>query len=141
MHSQGQEVAIFNGYWHRNPAYLEFDFYALGETNGVNSLNNLIENIQRYKQAKPHSKAVVIAHWGVDFKAVHTAQRRMARRLVAAGADLIIGHGPHCIQPIEYMNEVPVIYSIGNGVFNSNGEFERYQVLPFGALVRLDLQT
>lgn len=141
VHSQGQEVAIFNGYWHRNPAYLEFDFYALGETNGVNSLNNLIDNIQRYKQAKPHSKAVVIAHWGVDFKAVHTAQRRMARRLVAAGTDLIIGHGPHCIQPIEYINKVPVIYSIGNGVFNSNGEFERYQVLPFGALVRLDLQT
>lgn len=139
--SQGQNVAIFNGYWHRNPAYLEFDFYALGENNGVNSLNNLIKNIQRYKQDKPDSKVIVIAHWGIDFKEIHPVQRRMARRLVEVGADVIIGHGPHCIQPIEYINEVPVIYSIGNGVFNSNGEFERYQVLPFGALIRIDVHS
>lgn len=140
VNSQGQNVAIFNGYWHRNPAYLEFDFYALGESNGVNSLNSLVHTIKEYKRNKPHHKVIVIAHWGVDFKPVHIAQRRIARRLVEAGADLIIGHGPHCIQPIEYINEVPIIYSIGNGVFNSNGEFERHQVLAFGALIRVDIQ-
>ena len=137
---QNQAIAIFNGYWHRNPAYLEFDFYALGEKNGVNSLNSLIDSIKNYKQLNPQNKVIVSAHWGVDFKAIHPAQRRIAKRIVNAGADLIIGHGPHCLQPLEYIGNTPVIFSIGNGVFNSNGEFERYKVFPFGALIRIDIK-
>ena len=39
--------------------------------------------------------------------------------MVAAGADLIIGDHPHCLQKIDVIQGVPVIYSLGNFWFNS----------------------
>ena len=40
--------------------------------------------------------------------------------MVAAGADLIIGAHSHCLQGIDYIDGVPVFYSLGNYLFNSN---------------------
>ena len=36
-----------------------------------------------------------------------------------AGADLIIGDHPHCLQGVTYYGETPVVYSLGNFWFNS----------------------
>ena len=137
---QGKKFAIFNGYWHREHAYLDYNFYALGEDSGVCSLDGLINVIQEYKSENPSAKIIVLAHWGVDFKSITAAQRNIAQQLAAAGTDLIIGHGPHTLQPIEKIERTTVIYSIGNGVFNSNGEFTRHQALPYGLIARLDLE-
>lgn len=138
---QENTIALFNGYWHRETAYMDFDFYALGNTSGVACLSGLLESIKKYRQQYPERKIIVTAHWGVDFQNIHNAQRQIAEQLILAGCDLIIGHGPHTLQPIEYFNNKPIIYSIGNGVFNSNGEFERYQAVPYGAIVRLDIKN
>src|SRR5207302_1349689 len=35
----------------------------------------------------------------------------------AAGADLILGHHPHVLQPLEWVAGVPVYYSLGNFLF------------------------
>ncbi|MBR4831083.1 MAG: CapA family protein, partial [Butyrivibrio sp.] len=35
------------------------------------------------------------------------------------GADLIIGAHPHVLQKMEYVDGVPVVYSLGNYIFNS----------------------
>lgn len=137
-----KKIAIFNGYWHRDIAYEVFDFYAIGNNAGVSSLEGTILNkINKYKKENLDTKVIVISHWGVDFKPIQKYQKLTAQLIVEAGADLIIGHGPHTIQPIEYINGKPIIYSIGNGVFNSNGEFEQHEAPPFGAIVRLDLET
>lgn len=137
---KGKKLAIFNGYWHRDTAYNKFDFYALGHRDGVACTNGiLLEQIKAYRTCFPHNKIMVISHWGVDFKPIQDEQTRIANLLVSCGADLIVGHGPHTIQPIEYIDGKPIIYSIGNGVFNSNGEYEKHQALPFGCVVRLDM--
>ena len=135
----GQSYAIFNGYWHRERAYSEFEFYALGDQSGVSSLTGLLKPIQAYKKLNPDHKVIVIAHWGVDFQDVQPAQQNIAIKLIEHGTDLIIGHGAHTLQPIRKSGSKAVIYSLGNGVFNSNGEFERYKALPYGLLLRLDL--
>ena len=46
-------------------------------------------------------------------------QLDQAPKLEAAGADLIIGDHPHCLQGIDYFGDTPVIYSLGNFWFNS----------------------
>lgn len=135
-----QQVALFNGYWYRNPAYNLFDFYASADHAGVNCLDTMMaDDIRQYKQSHPGATVIVSAHWGTDYGVIKPAQRTTAERLVRAGADLIIGHGPHRLQPIEYVGAVPVLYSIGNGVFNNDGEFERRGVPPYAAVLRLDL--
>lgn len=135
-----KHYAIFNGYWHRDTAYLDYDFYALGHKNGVACLNGvLLEQIGRYRLTHPEHKIIVICHWGVDFKPITKEQNKLATILTQAGADLIVGHGAHTIQPVQIINQKPVVFGIGNVVFNSNGEYEKHNALPFGCIVRLDL--
>ncbi len=62
---------------------------------------------------------VVVPHWGGNYtRTVDPAQRTVARRLVAAGADLIVGGHPHWVQGSEEIRGVPVFYSLGNFVFD-----------------------
>ncbi len=62
---------IFNGYWHRDTAYLDYDFYALGSRSGVACLNGvLLEQIMVISRLHPERKIIVICHWGVDFKPI-----------------------------------------------------------------------
>ncbi|NUG02720.1 CapA family protein, partial [Acinetobacter oleivorans] len=132
--------AIFNGYWHRDTAYLNYDFYALGPKSGVACLNGvLLEQIGRYKQANPEHKVIVICHWGIDFKPITKEQSKLADILTQAGSDLVVGHGAHTIQPIKVINQKPVVFGIGNAVFNSNGEYTEQNALPYGCIARLDL--
>lgn len=135
-----KHYTIFNGYWHRDTAYLDYDFYALGPKSGVACLNGvLLEQIGRYKQTNPEHKVIVICHWGIDFKPITKEQSKLADILTQAGADLVIGHGAHTIQPIKVINQKPVVFGIGNAVFNSNGEYTEQNALPYGCIARLDL--
>ncbi|WP_111854548.1 CapA family protein [Acinetobacter oleivorans] len=135
-----KHYTIFNGYWHKDTAYLDYDFYALGPKSGVACLNGvLLEQIGRYKQANPEHKIIVICHWGIDFKPITKEQSKLADILTQAGADLVIGHGAHTIQPIKVINQKPVVFGIGNAVFNSNGEYTEQNTLPYGCIARLDL--
>lgn len=140
-HSTGK-IAIFNGYWNKVNAYVDYEFYALADRPGINILNGvLLEQIELYKQQNPDSLVICFCHWGLDFKPVHAYQRSLSKRMINAGADLILGHGPHTLQDVEIIQDQHVIYSMGNGVFNSNGEFDRHQALPYGVVTRLDLSA
>ena len=72
-------------------------------------------------EAKVNSDFVVVyIHWGTELaETLHWAQTDQAAGLVEAGADLIIGDHPHCLQEIAYIGDVPVVYSMGNFWFNS----------------------
>ena len=73
------------------------------------------------KEAKKNSDFVVVyIHWGTELsETLHWAQPDQAAGLVEAGADLIVGDHPHCLQEIAYIGDVPVVYSMGNFWFNS----------------------
>ena len=73
------------------------------------------------KKAKENSDFVIVyVHWGVENTTqIDWAQRDQAILYEEAGADLIVGDHPHCLQGITYINETPVIYSLGNFWFNS----------------------
>jgi hypothetical protein len=51
--------------------------------------------------------------------------RRWARAVIDAGADAVIGHGPHVLRGIEFYRGRPIAYSLGNFVtyrgFNLDG--------------------
>lgn len=61
---------------------------------------------------------VVFAHWGEEYAAATAYQKKYAQQFVAAGADLVIGAHPHVIQEHEYIDGVPVFYSLGNFIFD-----------------------
>lgn len=80
--------------------------------------DNLLETV---REAKENSDFVIVfLHWGTEnVETIDWAQEKQAPEVVEAGADLVIGAHPHCLQQISMVNGVPVVYSLGNFWFNS----------------------
>jgi poly-gamma-glutamate capsule biosynthesis protein CapA/YwtB (metallophosphatase superfamily) len=63
---------------------------------------------------------VVVAsfHWGLHKEVLHY-MKEIAHRAIDAGADLVIGHGPHYSLPVEVYRGVPVFYGLGSFSFHT----------------------
>lgn len=58
---------------------------------------------------------IVAMHWGVEYTFTpNTFQIDMANYLASLGVDIIIGHHPHVIQPVTWIDNTLVFYSLGN---------------------------
>jgi poly-gamma-glutamate capsule biosynthesis protein CapA/YwtB (metallophosphatase superfamily) len=58
-------------------------------------------------------------------------ERELARRAIDAGADAVVGHGPHILGPVELYRGRPILYSVGNYAFGSGNIFARFSLLAF----------
>ncbi len=74
--------------------------------------------------AKERYPLVIVSfHWGNELDYAPTNnQIRMGRLAADAGADLVIGHHSHRMNPIEYYNGVYICYSLGNFCFSGNSK-------------------
>ena len=62
---------------------------------------------------------IVSMHWGVEFDNEPTdSQKQIAEYLSGLGVNVIIGSHPHVVQPVEYIGDTLVIYSLGNFISN-----------------------
>jgi poly-gamma-glutamate synthesis protein (capsule biosynthesis protein) len=97
------------------------DFAASGDRAGFapRYARFIVEDVKKLKKSVDY--VVVNFHWGVERAALPDDwQVTLARRVVDAGADLIIGHHPHVLQGIERYNGSVIAYSLGNFVFGGN---------------------
>ena len=73
---------------------------------------------------------VVSLHWGDEYHSKpNSRQIRIAHQLIDAGADLILGHHPHVLQPIEEYKGGVIVYSLGNFVFDQRKDATRKSVI------------
>lgn len=74
------------------------------------------------KKLKAENDFVVVnIHWGTEYELGSTkVQRDIAYSLVDNGADVIFGHHPHVIEPVEIYKGKAIFYSLGNFVFDQN---------------------
>jgi poly-gamma-glutamate capsule biosynthesis protein CapA/YwtB (metallophosphatase superfamily) len=80
---------------------------------------------------------VVSIHWGAEYQATPSArQQAIASALSQAGASVIAGHGPHVLQPIEWVGETLVAYSLGNFLFDQPYPLD----CRWGAILRVTLE-
>ncbi len=81
---------------------------------------------------------VLSMHWGVSGSAlVQAYQRDIARTAIDAGADVVFGHHPHVIQPIEVYRGRPIFFSLGNFAFDLPKMHGRHRE---GLVVKLHLR-
>lgn len=85
---------------------------------------------------KQADAVIVLCHCGTEYAAKPTqSQVAFARAAVTAGASAYIGHHPHVPQPVEIYQGRPIIYSLGNLVFDQQPGGNRDR----SALARLTL--
>ena len=62
---------------------------------------------------------IVSFHWGEEYRKVHNQrQQTLAHRAIDSGANMVIGHHPHVIEDIEIYKDSPIVYSLGNFIFD-----------------------
>jgi len=101
--------------------YYEYTKQATETTPGVLKTIDPTLFEQVIAEAKANSDYVIVSvHWGHEgsYKPINL-QNQMAKGYVKAGADVVIGGHPHRVQGIEYINNVPVCYSLGNFWFST----------------------
>ena len=92
----------------------------------IDNINN-VEKDTKYQEYKKQVKKdvdavrdkvdvlMVAMHWGVEYTHEPTEyEKDMAKYLESIGVDIIIGAHPHVIQPVAWINDTLVIYSLGN---------------------------
>jgi UDP-N-acetylmuramyl pentapeptide synthase len=131
------KLAVLSGYEY-NTSHEELGFFAGATKSGVNNIN-----IDRLREQISSLKAegyfvVVSPHWGLNYCFRTHAQSRLAQRFVDIGADIILGHGPHMMNELAKVDGVWVIYSLGNFIFNSEGEYERRGIQPYSLIAELE---
>lgn len=80
--------------------------------------------IERVKKASGTGKVVVVnMHWGVEYDTEPSVrEKELAHNLIDAGADVIIGHHPHVVQPVEVYKNGLIFYSLGNFISDQLGQ-------------------
>jgi poly-gamma-glutamate synthesis protein (capsule biosynthesis protein) len=79
------------------------------------------KDVLRDIQTAKHQADTVLLflHWGEELEeAPLPEQQALARRLIDAGADAIIGAHPHVTQTIDWCKNRPIVYSLGNFLFD-----------------------
>jgi MEMO1 family protein len=96
-------------------------FIGIDLTSHSNSLDNYYALASRLKSENDY--LVINIHWGIEYDLKPSAmQIEIGHKLIDSGADLIIGHHPHVVQPVEIYKNKAIFYSLGNFIFDQVGE-------------------
>ncbi|MCD7101826.1 CapA family protein [Pseudoclavibacter sp. 13-3] len=111
---------------------------------GLNTTDGPLMDEQLAEARKQADVVMVSMHWGTeDSTATDAPQRELTQKLVAAGVDVVIGTGPHVLQPAEFVDRPDggrtlVWHSLGNmlstqvPVDNRTGGIARWQLVRTG---------
>lgn len=83
---------------------------------------------------------VVIAsfHWGYQ-REVLAYQREFAYAAIDGGCDIVLGHGPHVILPIEIRHGKPIFYGMGNYSFQMAHSADDFYAKWVGMTARIEV--
>jgi len=91
---------------------------------GLASAKDVPRLVQAVRAARRTSDTVVVfLHWGVELEQCPSSdQRTLAKQLVAAGADVVVGGHAHRVQGAGRMGDALVGYGLGNFVWYGTSE-------------------
>ena len=112
---------------------------ATDTTGGILLCYDTADFVDAIKTAKANSDIVVaIIHWGTESSHVlEQVQIDTAKEYIDAGADIIVGGHAHTLQGIDFYNGKPIIYNLGDYIFNDMSEptaIFQFKLSPEGEL-------
>ena len=79
----------------------------------------VVEDIRRARSVHGADLVIPFMHWGQEHEPeANGRQRQLARLMIDAGADAVVGTHPHVVQDTETYRGKPIVYSLGNFVFD-----------------------
>lgn len=109
------------------------------EAGVLKTLNPMIFQEVIAEADKNSDYVIVSVHWGIEGTyQYNNSQYSLASGFVTAGADAVLGGHPHRLQGIEFIDGVPVVYSMGNFWFSTGTlytEIVQLQIDSEGELV------
>ena len=98
----------------------------------------VVADIARARNLHGAHIVIPVMHWGWENEIVaNPRQRLLARKMIDAGADAVIGGHPHVTQDIDFYRGRPIIYSVGNFVMKETDNDKQRE----GWLLRLFIDT
>ncbi len=113
LQADGLQIGLLGYYWNRRTA---------GTADRPGSAMDPPEVLEADIRAlREHTDRIVVTfHWGVPYEREPSSQdRAKAHFAVDCGADAVVGHHPHIVQPFEIYRGCPIFYSVGNFAFGS----------------------
>jgi poly-gamma-glutamate capsule biosynthesis protein CapA/YwtB (metallophosphatase superfamily) len=111
---KGLRIALL-GYNEFMPRSFEADFDAPGVAWSEDE--QVVGDIRKARTVYRADLVIPVMHWGWENElTANDRQRQLARVMVDAGADAVIGGHPHVTQDIEHYRGKPIVYSVGNFV-------------------------
>lgn len=117
INNKGKTIAIFSYCMYGNP-WLGYVEPAGKGKPGVNPLDigRVVYDIKKSK--KKYDYVVVMPHWGREYLYEPMPECvEMAKQMIEAGADAVLGSHPHRIQPLVNYKGKPICFSMGNFLF------------------------
>lgn len=104
--------------------------YSTNHQTGANK-TRLADLLPIIKEARKEADLIIVhSHWGVEYdSSPNPRQQEIGRALVDAGADIIVGHHSHTLQPVEIYKGKVIFYSLGNFVFDQGWSKTKDSVL------------
>ena len=79
----------------------------------------MLADIKAAREVYHADLVIPMLHWGHEMcEAPEKSQKVLARKMIDAGADAVIGAHPHVVQTFDVYRGKPIIYSLGNFVFD-----------------------
>jgi AmmeMemoRadiSam system protein B len=90
---------------------------------------NIEQAVRDVQILKKQAHVVMVQmHAGTEYtETPNQKQITFARAMIDAGADMVVGHHPHWVQKVEEYNGSPIVYSLGNLVFDQMWSLETQQ--------------
>jgi poly-gamma-glutamate synthesis protein (capsule biosynthesis protein) len=130
---KGLRIALL-GYNEFMPRSFEADYNAPGTAWSEDE--RVVADIRAARNVHKADLVIPVMHWGWENELTANArQRQLARTMIDAGADVIIGGHPHVTQEIEHYRGKPIIYSVGNFVMKETDNANQRR----GWVLRLEL--
>lgn len=112
---------------------IPISYIAIDELSAQNE-GQIDDMIKREKSAGRF--VILMPHWGTEYEVKHnSSQSSLAHGWIEAGADLIIGSHPHVTQDFEIYKGKPIIYSLGNFIFDQYFSKETQEGLIVGGMI------
>lgn len=112
-------------------------FLGFNDTDNPVDKDKALKDIQLAKQSA--STTIVFMHWGIEYKdRPSPAQQSLAHWFIDNGVDAIIGGHPHWVQGMERYKNRPILYSLGNFIFDQDFSEQTRQGMALAVTINAD---